>query len=72
MIYKKLFSTTLEHIKAYSQPLLMTLAAIQDQTDDSEASGNFVGSFVWFAVNTMIEKLKSEQPGACERSNIWS
>lgn len=71
MVYEKIFQASLEHIQKNSPPLVMTFAAINQQTGNPESAGMFLGTFVLNAVKSMVEKLKLEQPEVIEDKGIW-
>lgn len=71
MVYQKLFTVTNEHIRQHSQPLVTTFAMMNQQTNNDQSAGMFLGSFVLPATKAMIEKLQSEQPESLECSEIW-
>ena len=70
LIYAKVFKATLEHIRMYSEMIFMTLGLINTQTRNDQAGGQFLGSFVYPAVQTMIEELMEKQPEALTRQEI--
>jgi hypothetical protein len=70
-IYKKVFQATLEHIRNYSPPLRLTLEIINSQMRDPSSSGKFLGSFVYLATTSLIDRLDKEQPDARRHEEIW-
>ncbi len=70
MVSKKLFLATEEHIQKNSPPLVQAFEKMKKQTSET-AVRQFLGSFVLPAAKEMVEKLKVEQPGALECSDIW-
>ncbi len=71
MVSKKLFLATHKYIQNFSKPLQKTFRKMKEQTDNETAGRQFLGSFVLPAAKEMVEKLKVEQPGALECSEIW-
>ena len=82
-VYQKLFKASfehiqrlediqrLEHIRRNVPSLFQTLAIIIVETNNKDAGGEFLGSFVYNATAPMIAKLEAEQPGAVDDAEIW-
>lgn len=72
-IFTKLFLKSMEFIQtdAFGRMMLDQFAKIDEFTGVENASGKFLGSFVFNALNPMINRLDTEQPGATDHLSEW-
>jgi hypothetical protein len=72
MIYQKLFIEISVYIPNHSNPLALTLMLMNEQTENTESAGLFVGTFLLPHTKSLIAKLNDQFPEAINNTALWT